>query len=30
MLVNTRPTARGTFKKNFNEPMDLQHLGTEH
>ena len=23
MLVDTRPTARVTFKKNFNEPIDL-------
>ena len=26
MMVGTRPTARITFKKNFNEPIDLQHL----
>ena len=26
MMVDTRPTARVTFKKNFNEPVDLQHL----
>ena len=30
MLVDTRPTARVTFKKNFNEPIYLQHLRTEH
>ena len=23
MLVDTRPTARVTFKKNFNEPINL-------
>ena len=26
MLVDTRPTARVTFKKNFDEPVDLRHL----
>ena len=26
MLVDTRPTADVTFKKNFNEPIDLRHL----
>ena len=26
MLVDTRPTARVTFQKNFNEPIDLRHL----
>ena len=26
MMVDTRPTARVIFKKNFNEPIDLQHL----
>ena len=26
MLVDTRSTARVTFKKGFNEPIDLQHL----
>ena len=26
MMVDTRPTARATFKKNFNEPIDLQYL----
>ena len=26
MMVDTRPTARVRFKKNFNEPIDLQHL----
>ena len=26
MMVDTRPTARVIFKKNLNEPIDLQHL----
>ena len=26
MLVYTTPTARVTFKKNFDEPIDLRHL----
>ena len=26
MMINTSPTARATFKKNFNEPIDLKHL----
>ena len=26
MMVDTRPTAHVTFKKNFNEPIDLLHL----
>ena len=26
MLVDTRPTAHVTFKKNFDEPIDLRHL----
>ena len=26
MMLDTRPTARVTFKKNFDEPIDLQHL----
>ena len=26
MLVDIRPTARVTFKKIFDEPIDLQHL----
>ena len=26
MLVDIRPTARVTFKKNFDEPIDLRHL----
>ena len=26
MLVDTRPTARVMFKKNFDEPIDLRHL----
>ena len=26
MMVDTRPTASVTFKKGFNEPIDLQHL----
>ena len=30
MLVDTRPTARVTFKKNFDEPIDLRHLRAEH
>ena len=30
MMVDTRPTARVTFKKNFDEPIDLQYLRTEH
>ena len=30
MLVDTRPTARVTFKKNFDEPIDLQHLRAKH
>ena len=30
MLVDTRPTARVIFRRNFDEPIDLQHLGAEH
>ena len=26
MMVDTRPTARVTFKKNFDEPIDSQYL----
>ena len=26
MLVDTRPIARVTYKKNFDEPIDLRHL----
>ena len=26
MMIDTSPTATITFKKNFNEPIDLQHL----
>ena len=26
MLADTRPTARVTFKNNFDEPIDLRHL----
>ena len=26
MMVDARPTARVTFKKNFNEPIDLRYL----
>ena len=26
VMIDTSPTARVTFKKNFNEPIDLQHL----
>ena len=26
MLVDTTPTSRVTFKKNFDEPIDLRHL----
>ena len=26
MLVDTRPTAHVTFKKNFNEPTHSRHL----
>ena len=26
MLADTRPTACVTFKKNFDEPIDLRHL----
>ena len=30
MLVDTRPTARVTFKKKIDEPLDLRHLREEH
>ena len=30
MMIGTSPTAATTFKKNFNEPIDLQHLRAEH
>ena len=30
MPVDIRPTARATFKKNFDEPIDLRHLRAEH
>ena len=26
MMIDTRPTARVTFEKNFDEPIDLKHL----
>ena len=26
MMIDTSPTAAITIKKNFNEPIDLQHL----
>ena len=26
MMIDTRPTASVTFKKGFNEPIDLQHF----
>ena len=26
MMIDTRPTGRVTFKKNFDEPIDLKHL----
>ena len=26
MLIDTRPAASVTFKKNFDEPIDLKHL----
>ena len=26
MMLDARPTARVTFKKNFNEPIDLRYL----
>ena len=29
-MVDTRPTARVTFKKNFDKPIDLKHLRAEH
>ena len=30
MMVDTRPTARVIFKKNFDESIDLRHLRAEH
>ena len=30
MMVDTRPTARVIFKKNFDEPIYLKHLRAEH
>ena len=30
MVADTRPTARVTFRRNFDEPIDLQHLRVEH
>ena len=30
MMVDTRPNARVTFKKNIDEPIDLRHLRAEH
>ena len=29
MMVHTRPTATITFRKNFDEPIDLQHLSSK-
>ena len=29
-MIDTRPTARATFKKNFDEPIDSKHLRAEH
>ena len=29
MLIDTRPTASVTLKKNFDEPIDLRHLRLE-
>ena len=29
MMIDTRPTARVTFRKKFDEPIDLQHLRAE-
>ena len=26
MMIDTRPTATTTFRKNFDKPTDLQHL----
>ena len=26
IMIDTRPTAHVTFKKNFDEPIDLRHL----
>ena len=30
VMVDTRPNARVTFKKNIDEPIDLRHLRAEH
>ena len=30
MMVDTKPTARVIFKKNFDEPIYLKHLRAEH
>ena len=30
IMVDTRPTARVLFKKNFDEPIDLRHLRADH
>ena len=30
MLIDIRPIACVTFRKNFDEPIDLQHLRAEH
>ena len=30
MMVDTRPTVRVIFKKNFDEPIDSQYLRAEH
>ena len=29
MIVDTRPTATITFRKNFDEPIDLKHLSSK-
>ena len=29
MMIDTRPTATITFRKNFDEPIDLQHLSSK-
>ena len=30
MMIDTRPTATITFRKNFDEPIDLQNLSAKH
>ena len=30
LMIDTSPTATITFKKSFDEPIDLQHLRAEH